>query len=191
MNRILPFRPSVNASTYIHATPGWLLALCRVAFGLGGLVLAVLSWRSWHQMPSPARGLAAVLSPVFVGLSAWSRPWLRTAKFVADEQGIHFPANELLVLSFNRSPVERWLLVPWQNVRNVRLAREEGDGNRCVAFDVQVTAEETVSFFRHVARPGDRSGPQRGMLAVAYDDSPPSPGRTLQILLALKARAEA
>jgi hypothetical protein len=155
-----------------------------------GLVLAVVSARSWSEMPFPARALVTVLAPAMTVAAFWSRPWRRLIKFVAFEQGIAFPSNEQLVLSLGAQNTPRWLVVRWGDISNIRLAREVGDGSRCIAFDVQVSAQERELFFRHVDEPRDGRTASEGILSVAYADSPPSLARTHAALLGFKAKHE-
>ena len=111
-------------------------------------------------------------------------------KFIANDRGLYFPANGLVVLSFRPNLQEEWLHVPWEGVRDIRLAREVGEDGPCVAFDLEVTAGEANAFFKFVGTPRDRSRGLSGILAVAYGDSPPRPTRTVAILLRLKARSD-
>jgi len=191
VNQVLPSKPSVLTTTYVHASPAWLQAVLRVMFGLMSLGLLVLTWRSWAQMPLPARTLALVLAPAFIAVCVWPRLWGHRAKFLADDTGIYFPANELLVPAFRDDSQHPWLHVPWRNISNIRIAREAGEGGRCVALEVSVTEAEASAFFKHVGQPRDGSARTPDALAIAYGDSPPKPETTVQLLLALKARGGA
>jgi hypothetical protein len=189
VNRLLHSTPATDSTTYVHAPPGWVLATCRIALGSMGLLLAVMTWRSWADMPLPARTLALFLAPALSAASIWPRPWDRMVKFMVDSHGVYFPANELLVLSFRPATQQHWLHVPWKNVSNIRLAREVGEDGQCVAFDIQASSAEVVAFFKHVGKPRDQS-PDPGTVSLAYGDSPPHPTKTVKHLLSLKARGE-
>lgn len=191
MNRVLGSAPPPTSATYAHAPPDWLRWGFRLLSGGMGCALCVLSWQDWAAMPWPARALAIVVGPALVGLSLWHQPWQRRVGFVADERGLYFPANELLVLSLRRTTSQSWLHVPWRHVHDLRLAREAGEDGDCLAFDVDATAEEAAAFFRHVGRPHGRAVGRQGLVSLAYGDSPPRPAATLKRLLSLKARGGA
>jgi hypothetical protein len=189
-NHITDAVPLDDPASYVLETPGWLRTGARLLILAMGLALAVLSARSWGEMPFAARAMVVVLAPAMTLVALWNRPWRKLVKFVAYDLGIAFPSNEQLVLSSHTQPNLRWLLVPWENISNIRLAREVGDASRCVAFDVRVSAEERESFFRHVDKPRDGRTARDAFLSVAYADSPPSLARTHAALLSLKAKHE-
>lgn len=155
-----------------------------------GLALSVLAWRSWAGMPLPARALTVLLAPALLALSTWPRPWTRMVKFMADERGAYFPANELLMLSFRPATGPSWLHVPWKNISNIRPAREVGEDGQCVAFELVATPSEVAAFFKHVGKPRDDTIESAKSLCLAYGDSPPRPATTVQLLESFKARSE-
>jgi hypothetical protein len=166
-NRVADAVPFDAASSYVLETPRWLRTAMRLLMLAMGLALAVLSARDWGGMPFGARALVGVVAPSLALMALWPRPWRRMVKLVAGATGIAFPCNELLVLSLRAQESPRWLLVPWENISGIRLAREAADGNRCVAFDVVVSAEERERFFRHVDSPQGGAAAQGAALPVA------------------------
>jgi hypothetical protein len=191
VNYITASVPMDDTASYVLETPLWLRTAARLLILAMGLVLAVLSARSWGEMPFPAQAMVVVLAPAMTLAALWNRPWRKLIKFVACDLGIVFPSNEQLVVSLHAEASPKWLVVPWQNISNIRLAHEVGDGSRCVAFDVLISAEERESFFRHVDKPRDGHAALDAILSVAYADSPPSLTRTHAALLSLKATHEA
>lgn len=180
--------PGLRGEHYVHRTPEWLVGLFRISFGVGGIVLAALALRDWSEMPLGFRGLVCILVPAFAFFA------LRTPsaiKFLADERGVFFPCNALLLAARGRENSNRWLLVPWHNISNIRLAREvdhEGGAATCVAFDVQVSPDAQAEFFQHVGYPSDRTRDGSNCLPVAYSDFPPSPKATVARLQGMKRR---
>lgn len=191
LNHITDAVPLDDTASYVLETPRWLRTAVRSLMLAMGLALAVLSARSWGDMPLPARAMVLVLAPAMTLVALWNRPWRSLIKFVAHDLGIAFPSNEQLVLSPHSPAGQRWLVVPWENISSIRLTREVGDGSRCVAFDVVVSPEEKEAFFRHVDTPRDRRVTSDALVSVAYADSPPSLAKTHAALLSLKAKHEA
>lgn len=187
LNRITGAVPLDDAASHVLQTPLWLRTTARLLILAMALAIAALSAGSWGEMPVPARALVVVLVPTMVLAALWNRPWRKLVKFVASDRGIAFPGNEQFVLSLQPQANPRWLVVPWEDISNIRFARDVGDGSRCVAFDVRVSVEEAEAFFRHVDKPQDRLGAPEGVLSVAYADSPPSLASTHAALLRLKA----
>jgi hypothetical protein len=188
VNEAFPERPTLGEEHYVHRTPEWLVVLFRVSFGIGAIVLAAMSLRDWSEMPLGFRGLVCILAPAFVFFA------LRTPgaiKFLADDRGVFFPCNELLVTVAGRERSTRWLLVPWINISNIRVAREidhEGSSAKCVAFDVKVSPEEQAEFFLHVGYPSDRTRNGDVCLPVAFSDFPPVPKKTVALLQGMNRR---
>ncbi|MGZ8225218.1 MAG: hypothetical protein ACXWT3_01105 [Methylococcaceae bacterium] len=188
MNETFPEMPTLREEHYVHRIPKWLVVLFRLSFGIGGIVLAAMSLRDWSEMPLGFRGLVCILVPAFA-FFALHTP--RAIKFLADDRGVFFPCNELLVAAIGRKRSNRWLLVPWNNISNVRLATEvdhEGSSATCVAFDVKVSPDEQTEFFQHVGYPSDRTRNGSNCLAVAYSDFPPVPKTTVALLQSMKRR---
>jgi hypothetical protein len=186
MNRTLTEIPALADDYYVHRTPKWLMMFIRLALGVGGVVLAVLSYRDWSHMPLGFRGLVCILVPAFLLFALRST---RTTKFVADTRGVFFPCNELLVTTIGRKNPNTWLFVPWGNIMNIRVGTSidyEGDKSKCVAFDVKVSSQEKAAFFQHVGAPTDREQSVNGFLSVAYSDNPPAPRKAVAILLQLR-----
>ncbi len=94
-NRILASAPSGLPDSYVHVTPGWLVAVGRVGMGSLGLVAGVAAWRGHGTLGPLMASVSAILATVLVLLALPA--WARRIKFVANEQGIAFPANDLLV----------------------------------------------------------------------------------------------
>ncbi len=187
-NRIFESRPAVAEDGFVLANPTWLLLMFRIALLACGPMLLVLTLLSRSPLPVPALLLAAVVGVGTFGGAAWARPWTRPEFFVADAEGISFPANDLLVVRLGGAGDTRWLRVPWSNIGNVRITRVRGEGTPCVAFDVTATADESEAFFGRVDRPEDRPADSAGIVFAAYDIRPPSPARTVAALRSLSAR---
>lgn len=189
-SRLLSCQPD-NPRAYVHQTPVWLLKAFRVMLLAAAIALAVLSARTWTDMPRPAQVLVSILSPAFLMLSLWSRPWKSAVKFMADDQGLYFPGNSHLVMSLTAQTNTEWLFVPWLRIQNLRLSTETGDeGGPCVAFDVTVSPTEREAFFKHVGTPRDRRAPNHEVVFAAYGDLPPHPKKTLSRLNALRSQSE-
>lgn len=187
-NATFPEMPRLRGAHYVHRTPQWLVVLFRLAFGIGSVVLAALALRDWSAMPLGFRGLVCVLIPAFMWF-AFQSP--RALKFLADERGVFFPCNELLAATVGRESSNRWLLVPWNNISNIRVATEvdhEGSSVTCVAFDVKVSPDEHAEFFQHVGYPSDRIRNEGNCLPVAYSDFPPAPKSTVALLQGMHRR---
>ena len=188
LNETFPEMPPLGGDYYVHRTPQWLVALFRLSFGIGGIALAAISLRDWSEMPLGFRGLVFILVPAFA-FFALQMP--RAIKFLADNRGVFFPCNELLVAATDRERSNRWLLVPWNNISNIRVATEidhEGSSAKCVAFDVKVSPNEQAEFFQHVGYPSDRTQNGSGCLPVAYSDFPPVPKTTVALLQSMNRR---
>lgn len=99
MNRILHTQPRSTPATLIFRSPPWLVLSVRcVLFFVGGIT-AVLCTQHWSAMPLFARFLGALIAPTLVGWSVWPRPWRYTTKFIANENGMYFPAYPSFTLS--------------------------------------------------------------------------------------------
>ncbi len=191
MNLQFPKMPTLLGDHYVHRTPKWLVILFRLSFGIGGAGLAILSFRDWGGMPPGFRALALILIPVFVFFAIQGRTWRNTVKFLTDDRGLFFPCNELIAATVGQESSNNWLLVPWNHISNIRVAKEidhEGGLCICVAFEVKVSSEEQAKFFLHVGYPTDRAQHTDSQLSVAYSDSPPFPKNTVALLQEMKRR---
>jgi hypothetical protein len=158
-NRILTSRPAPGPRAYVMANPRWLRVTFRLALLLVGPLALYLVLSSSTPLPLPAVLIAVAVAVVTFPMAVWARPWSRFDLFIADDEGIAFPANDLLATSFKSNEDTRWLLVPWANIDAIRVAVTQGERSRCVAFDVK---------------------------ANAADISPPMPAKTVAALLALR-----
>ena len=157
---------------------------------MGAASLALLSARDWHAMPTGFRCMAFILVPAFAFFAFYWPIWEKTTKFIADKRGVFFPCNELLVHAIGQARRKEWLLVSWDKVSNIHTSEEftyEGSSAACVAFDVAVTPEEDVKFFKHVGTPVDQKGRGKAVRSVAYSDFPLAPEETVKLLRKLKA----
>jgi hypothetical protein len=185
VNRAFHRLPSLLGDHYVHRTPRWLVILVRLFFGAGSVAFASLSIQDWNNMPFGFRALVCVLVPAFMLLALLPRRWEKTIKFLADDRGVFFPCNELLATTLGREGSSRWLLVPWENIANIRVSTEidcENSSSPCIAFDVKVSPEEQADFFRHVGSPTDRSQTASDIVPVAYGGYPPAPRITVERL---------
>jgi hypothetical protein len=185
LNSISLDRPGL----FILEIPAWLRGGARWLLLAMGLAAAALAARSWGDMPNAARVLVSAVVPAILLLGGWSRPWQRAVKFVASDVGIAFPSNSMQLPATGIKKDSHWLLVPWANISNVRLARAEVERDPCVAFDVRLTEDERDRFFRHVGRPEVSDQVHRPWFSVAYGDRVPSPEKTFNALQRLQARA--
>ena len=191
MNQIFPEAPPLVGEYYVHRTPGWLVALIRLAFCIGAIAVATMSYQDWSKMPLGFRGLTCVLVPAFAFFAFHGRTWKKTVKFIAADAGIFFPCSELIVTVVGQEHKNAWLLVPWANITNVRITKEYDNANdlaTCVAFDLRVSQEEQAGFFQRVGYPTDSARHDESLLSVAYSDNPPSPKKTLARLKDLRQR---
>lgn len=180
--------PRLDGVRYVLRTPPWLVWLVRALFLAFALTTGYLALSTWGQLTAVPRLLVAVLVPALLVVALNRRIWQRTVKFIADESGIHFPHNSLLVAVAGQPAVERWLFVPWACVETIRVGRTADlERSRAVCLDIEVSDAEAAEFFAHVDRAG---GPERtGRLSLAYDDVPPRPARTVEALTSSKRSA--
>lgn len=183
--QVLPHLPNA-AGMYIHRTPAWLVWTFRLSMLTTSVVTSVLTIKGWTTMPTPAKLLAVAIAAPLLAFSLWQRPWNSLVKFAADARGLYFPHNSQLVLHISRPISAQWLFVPWRRVENLRLSTESGgEGGTCIAFDLRVSESDRQDFFGHVGTPRDRPTASAQVVFASYDDSPPRPAKTLQILLSL------
>ncbi|MDR3370403.1 hypothetical protein [Rhodoferax sp.] len=190
MNQIFPKRPTLVGEHYVHRIPAWLTTLLRLAFGIMAIATAILSYQNWGQMPLGFRGLVCVLVPALTFFALYKDMW-GTIKFMAATDGIFFPCNELLVTVLGQGRKNAWLLVPWSNIANVRLAKyldNDNDLKTCVAFDLRISQEEQARFFHYAGSPTDRARHSENSLSIAYGGTPPSPKKVFTLLQDLKLR---
>jgi hypothetical protein len=187
-NQVLQAPPELDARAVVLTTPKWLRIGFRALLLLGGFVMSILPFMSNTPLPLPWTIFAVVLGALTFAAGVWPRPWSRFDLFVATHERIAFPANELLVANISKPVDCRWLLVPWCNIVNVRIATVRGDKSPCVAFDVSALPEERAAFFAHVDSPADRSSSAGPVVFAAFDISPPNPKRTVARLLSLSGR---
>jgi hypothetical protein len=99
--------------------------LNTVSLGRPGLyILEVTAW-----LRGGARWLLLAMGLAVAALAV---------KFVASDVGIAFPSNSMQLPAIGTEKDSHWLLVPWANISNVRLARAEVERDPCVAFDVRL-----------------------------------------------------
>jgi hypothetical protein len=189
MNQVFSEQPSLAGKHYVHRTPEWLVALVRLAFGIAAIGVAAMTYQDWRGMPFGFRALSCVLVPAFAFFALSQQMWRKTIKFIATDEGIFFPCNELVVTTIGQDFRSAWLLVPWKNIANARLAKVHDNDNSlatCLALDLKVSPEEEAAFFRHVDAPTDRASHEKKVLSVAYSSVPPSPKKALRLLKALR-----
>lgn len=189
-NQIFPKMPSPAGEHYIHRAPAWFTTLVRLYFGVGAIVVLVWFYSDWSTIPLGFRVLACVLVPAFTFASLHKEAW-GTADFIATDNGIFFPCNELRVITLGRRSMNSWLWVPWSNINNLRLAEyddHDNDRRTCVAFDLNVSQEERACFFRGVSTPIDSANHPENLLSVAYGGTPPSPKKAFTRLKELELR---
>jgi len=185
MNLVFAKPPSLIGEHYVHRTPRWLLTFFRLSFGIGALAMAAMAYFEWSRMALGFRALTCVLAPLFAFFALHRRLWEKTIKFIAADQGIFFPCNELVATVLGQKHKDAWLLVPWANITDVRMAKTCDNDNglaKCVAFDLCVSPEEEAGFFRYVGNPTDSTRLPGSLLSVAYLDNPPSPKKTCALL---------
>jgi len=173
------------------ANPRWLRVGFRVALLLAGPLALCQILSSATPMSIPGLVIAIVASVLTFSIALWPRPWSRFELFIADVDGIAFPASDLLETALDEREDNRWLHVPWANIDAIRVTVTHDRRARCVAFDLKVNAAEQAGFFANVETPADRRSPPRNTLFAAFDLSPPPADRTVAALLALRNRGEA
>jgi len=192
MNRILSAPPDLTPATFVFGSPPWLVIGIRCFLLFAGVITAFLCAQQWSVMPLFARLMAALIAPSLIAGSVWPRPWRNTARFIANESGIYFPAYPALTLSSSKSEIgEQWLGVPWESIANIRIATESGEDGKCIAFDIQVSASEKAKFFQAVGIPRDRSESVAETVCAAYGGWPPSRSRAVRKLHSLSSQNEA
>jgi hypothetical protein len=193
MNQVLPKLPSLAGENYVHSIPVWLATLLRFFFGVCAIITAIMFYIDWDNTSLGFRVLACILVPAFIFFSLHKDAW-QSISFIATGNGIFFPCNELVVITLGKKRKTAWLLVPWTNIANVRLAKyldNDNDLRTCVAFDLKVSQEERASFFQYVANPTDSENYPEDILSVAYGGALPSPKGAFTRLKELELRHDA
>jgi hypothetical protein len=191
VNQIFSKMPSLVGEHYIDRIPVWIAMLLRMAFGIGAIVLATMFYLDWSNTSLGWRAFACVLVPAFTFAALHKEVW-GSIRFIADDRGIFFPCNDLpLITVLGQKHKESWLLVPWSNISNLRLAKyldNDNDLRTCVALDLKVSKEERASFFQRVGAPTDSPNHSENLLSIAYGGTPPSPERVFKLLKELELR---
>jgi len=117
-----------------------MIPLFRASMILLGPFLLLLWLRGTSAWPLPAILFALGIGVGTFLMGLWPRPWTRFVLFVADESGIAFPANDLLVVKPGAKEDTRWLHVPWRKTSNVRVLTEKDVWQRlcCINNDNQL-----------------------------------------------------
>jgi hypothetical protein len=190
VNRTLPTQPGSTPETLVFGSPPWFVVGFRSVLFFVGCITAVLCAQNWSAMPLFARFLGALIAPTLVGWSVWPRPWRCTTKFIANENGMYFPAYRSLTFSMSEPQIEEaWLEVPWKHIADIRVATEAGEDGSCAAFDIQASPSERSRFFGSVGVPRDRSEQLSATVSAAFGGWSPSPVRVVQKLQDLSSRS--
>ncbi|MDD4913065.1 MAG: hypothetical protein PHP57_12285 [Sideroxydans sp.] len=190
MNQIFTQMPSLVGEHYVHRIPLWLTTLLRLLFGIMAIAAVAMIYSNWGDMPLGFRALACVLVPALAFGALHKNLW-GTIDFIAADNGIIFPCNELKVITLGRERKNAWLLVPWTNIAHLRLAKyldNDNDLRTCVAFDLKVSREERAGFFQHTTNPTDSAIHSENFVSVAYGGTPPSPKKVFTLLKKLELR---
>jgi len=191
VNQIFSKVPPLVGEYNIHSIPVRLAIVLRMAFGIGAIVAATMFYLDWSNTSLGFRVFACVLVPALAFAALHKEVW-GSVTFVADDRGMFFPCNELpLVTVLSQEHKKSWLLVPWSNISNLRLAKyldNDNDLRTCVAFDLKVSQEERARFFQYVGTPTDSANHAENLLSVAYGGTPPSPKRVFTRLKELELR---
>jgi hypothetical protein len=190
MSQVFCKMPSLVGEHYVHSSPVWVATLLRLLFGVCAITTATMFYIDWDNTSLGFRVLACLLVPAFTFFSLHKKAW-QSISFIAADNGIFFPCNELVVITLGRKRKTAWLLVPWTNIANVRLAKyldNDNDLRTCVALDLKVSQKERADFFQYVANPTDGAHPSENILSVAYGGALPSPKKTFTRLKELELR---
>lgn len=187
MNQVLPKKPSVVGEHYVHLTPAWLTTLFRLLFVICIIALVAMTYQEWRQMSLGFRVFACVLVPAMSFMVLRKETWQESIEFIAAKNGMYFPYGSFLVSATDHAQKNTWLLVPWENITNFRLAKDT-DGSTCVGFDLRVSPEERARFFKNIDCPNDHEPYDKDFISVAYSNNPPSPKKTLGLLKEMKQR---
>jgi len=188
MNQVLPKKPSLMGEHYVHHTPAWLTTLFRLLFVICIVALATMTYQEWRQMSLGFRVFACVLVPTMSFMVLRKETWKESVEFIAAKNGMYFPHSNFLVSAADQARKDAWLLVPWENTANFRLAKDT-DGSTCVGFDLRVSQEERARFFKNIDCPNDHEPYDKDFISVAYSNNPPSPKKTCALLMELKQKA--
>lgn len=190
MNQIFPKMPSLVGAHYVHHIPVWFAALLRLLCGVCAITTATMFYLDWGNTSFGFRVLACLLVPAFTFFFLRKEAW-QSISFIAADDGVFFPCNELLVITLGQKRKNAWLLIPWVNIANVRLAKyldNDNDLRPCVALDLKVSQEERAGFFQYVANPTDSAHHSGSILSVAYGGALPSPKKAFTRLKELAPR---
>lgn len=172
-NKILLQMPTLQSEHFIYDFPVWQANILRVVFGLFSIGCAVMFAQKWTELPIGFKGLAIVLVPAFFFIAVHPKMNMSKFYFLADHRGLFFPLTDG-THHREEQKNKNWLLVPWQNIANLRTALTEdteGDKIKAIAFDMRVTPQEKEQFFKQVDCPLDRKQPKSSdseILFVAY-----------------------
>ena len=179
INRIHSEMPTPVGAHFVYRPPRWYLNLVRVLAAVAGITAALVAIQSWDAMPLPFRSLVCVLVPAFFYFATSRQISDPKIKFLADEQGMFFPAST------------RWLFIPWANVSDIRVAKiMNGEGSTGVAFNLALSPHEQREFFPNYLMPHDHLKSRGGPLAVGYVSYPPLPKTLKAILCDLKHKRQ-
>jgi hypothetical protein len=190
MNKILPEMPTLTGEVYAPVMPMWLANSLRLFSLLFSLGAAWLGFHDWSNMPTFAKVIICILSPVFFFSALSSKKgWALYAKnpfFLADRSGMYFRHNQAFTTFIGNNNQDKkhqsqqCLFVPWNNIANIRVSKVSADDGYIdgAVFDVNARAEEVKAFFDVDLK--DKNPIQAGMQAVCfYHNMPPTPRKVV------------
>ena len=159
-NQIFQQMPVLEGEYFIYRMPIWLGNIMRLIFTLAIIGMIWMLTKEGFNLPLPFKAFFYLFIPFFTFGVIDSRTF-RIIYFLADKRGIIFPGNYKFKNPFKpkgQSKQRDWLLVPWQNISNLRTA-EVGDSDgssKAIAFDVKISPKEKDEFFASISLPEDR-----------------------------------
>lgn len=187
-NQIFQQMPVLEGEYFIYRMPIWLGNIMRLIFTLATIGMIWMLTKEGFNLPLPFKAFFYLFIPLSASSVIDSRTF-RRIYFLADKRGIIFPGNYKFKNPFKpkgQSKQRNWLLVPWQNISNLRTA-EVGDSDgssKAIAFDVKISPEEKDEFFTTISHPEDRKKQfTNNIFSAGFSSMPLPPIETLLNLM--------
>ena len=198
-NEVVSEMPPLDGDCYVALAPKWFTFLLRFFTGSFTAMVTWFTVRGWSGIPLGFQILLCILLPTFFFMALHPKGWASFSIkpfFVANELGMYFPSHRKYVVGApNRND---WLLVPWENISNIRLDEFSGyeSMTECAAFDVRASVKEVKRYFIGTLdrRPESRlrvidlETPTSKVSVAFYTHRPPHPRKVVIAVLGFAER---
>ncbi len=152
MNQILEEKPTIISPYFVYHMPKWAALSLKGVLFLFGIATAYLAFHEQANTPLVIIGFLYFLSGCFLLSAFHPKTGREKIYFICDHLGMYFPSYQSQML-FPRGNTERWLFVPWINIKNIKAERLlDGDGiTNGLAISVKASEEEERLFFGELA----------------------------------------